>query len=49
MPHTWPINEGSAARAAESLGTCSHHELPARAGVRVNSNRTASTAPIQYP
>ena len=49
MPHPWSIHEGSAARTAESLGTCRHYQLLARAGVHVNSNRTASTAPIQYP
>jgi hypothetical protein len=49
MPHPWSIHKGFAARAAESLGTCSHYQMPARARMRVNSNRTARTAPIQYP
>ena len=48
-PRAWSIHEGSATPTAESLGTSSHYQLPARAGMRVNANRTPSTAPIQYP
>jgi len=47
--HLRSIRGGSAACAAESLSANGHDKQPGRAGVRVRSSHTASTAPIQYP
>jgi hypothetical protein len=49
MPQPWSIYEGLAEHATAPIGKLSRSRLLARAGVRVNSNRTTSTAPIQYP
>ena len=47
--HPWSIHDGPTAAAADSLGTSSHYQLLARAGVHLNSTCPASIAPIQYP
>jgi len=47
--HPWSIRESSESAAVDSLGTSSHDQLLARAGVHLNSTCPASIAPIQYP
>jgi len=49
MPQSCSIHEGLAEHSTAPIGKLSRSRLLARAGVRVNSNRTTSTAPIQYP
>jgi hypothetical protein len=49
MRQSWSIHESLAEHSTAPIGKLSRARRLARAGVRVNSNRTTSAAPIQYP